>query len=141
MRVKRLPGCEDLPLPARATEGAAGFDLYSAADVHLFVGELTSVPTGIAVEIPLHCVGLLLGRSGLAFKHGVTVGHVGTIDSDFRGEVKVLLEAKTAGLYVRRGVRIGQLLILPLGVSGPLVEAHDLTETVRGTAGFGSTGT
>ncbi len=141
MRVKRLPGSEDLPLPSRATSGAAGYDLYAAADVHLFVGELVAVPTGIAVEIPRSCVGLLVGRSGLAFKHAVTVAHVGTIDSDFRGEIKVLLKAEETGYYIKRGERIAQLLVLPAGVTGTLFEVEELNETERGASGFGSTGT
>ena len=109
--------------------------------MHLFVGEATPVPTGIAVEIPVMYVGLLVGRSGLAFKQGVTVAHVGTIDSDFRGEIKVLMKSDETGYFIKRGERIAQLLVLQTAYwNCPVIEVDTFEKTERGTAGFGSTG-
>lgn len=136
LKIKRLPHGEGLPLPAYATDGAAGLDLCAAADV-AFSGP-TEIPTGFAVEIPDGYEGQVRGRSGLAFKHGI-LAHVGTIDSDYRGEVKVMLVPTAGAILLHKGDRVAQLVISPVK-RAEVQEVDELTGTARGEGGFGSTG-
>lgn len=129
-------------LPTRAHEGDAGLDLYACEAAHIGPGERWSVGTGVGVEIPEGHAGLVLPRSGLARDHGIAlVNAPGLIDSGYRGELRVLLlntdPAET--FRVEPGERIAQLLITPIATPTP-VEAAELTETVRGRGGFGSSG-
>ncbi|MFD2264772.1 dUTP diphosphatase [Lacibacterium aquatile] len=141
--IKRLPHNADLPLPAYATAGAAGMDLAAAVDapVTLAPGARTLVPTGLAVAIPEGFEGQVRPRSGLAAKNGVTVANApGTIDWDYRGEVKVILiNLGPDPFVIERGMRIAQLIIAPVSQVA-VVEVEDLDATVRGVGGFGSTG-
>ncbi|MCR5857788.1 dUTP diphosphatase [Mesorhizobium sp. J428] len=144
--IVRLPHSAGLDLPAYETEGAAGMDLRAAvaADRPLILlpGRRALVPTGLIFELPDGYEGQVRPRSGLAFKHGVTcLNTPGTIDSDYRGEVKVLLvNLGDEEFEVTRGMRIAQLVVAP--VTRVRVEEHSLAgETARGAGGFGSTGT
>ncbi|HXQ88723.1 MAG TPA: dUTP diphosphatase [Solirubrobacterales bacterium] len=133
---------EEAVLPSRAHEGDAGLDLYACEAVHVGPGERWSVGTGVGVEIPEGHAGLVLPRSGLARDHGIAlVNAPGLIDSGYRGELRVLLlntdPAET--FRVEAGDRIAQLLLTPIATPEP-VEAAELTESVRGRAGFGSSG-
>ncbi len=141
----RLPHGDGIDLPAYETAGAAGMDLRAAvpADQPLTLGpgQRALVPTGFVFEIPHGYEGQVRPRSGLAFKHGVTcLNAPGTIDSDYRGEVKVLLvNLGEEAFVIERGMRIAQLLIAPV-VQAAVREAAAASETVRGAGGFGSTG-
>lgn len=139
--IKRLPGNDDLPLPAYATQGAAGMDVVAAEDVDLAPGERHAVATGLAMAIPDGFEVQVRPRSGLALKHGVTVPNTpGTIDSDYRGELKVILiNHGTETFSVRRGDRVAQLVLAPV-TRASWLEVGTLGETVRGEGGFGSTG-
>lgn len=139
--VKRLPHGQDLPLPAYATDGAAGMDVVSAEDVDLAPGARHAVATGLSVAIPAGYEIQVRPRSGLALKHGVTVPNTpGTIDSDYRGELKVILiNHGSESFSVRRGDRVAQLVLAPV-TRGTWVEADTLDHTARGEGGFGSTG-
>ena len=139
--VKRLPGNDDLPLPAYATTGAAGMDVVAAENVDLSPGARHAVATGLAVAIPAGFEIQVRPRSGLALKHGVTVPNTpGTIDSDYRGELKVILINLGAETFsVRRGDRVAQLVLAPV-TRATWLEAETLDETTRGEGGFGSTG-
>lgn len=139
--IKRLPHGLDLPLPDYATEGAAGMDVVSAEDVKLAPGARHAVATGFAMAIPPGFEIQVRPRSGLALKHGITVPNTpGTIDSDYRGELKVILiNHGTETFSVRRGDRIAQLVLGPV-TRGSWLEVEDLGETARGEGGFGSTG-
>ncbi len=139
--VKRLPGNADLPLPAYATEGAAGMDVVSAEDVTLAPGARHAVATGLALAIPPGFEVQVRPRSGLALRHGISVPNTpGTIDSDYRGELKVILiNHGTEAFDVRRGDRVAQLVLAPV-TRASWLEVEDLDETVRGAGGFGSTG-
>ncbi|MGH7564908.1 MAG: dUTP diphosphatase [Gemmatimonadota bacterium] len=131
----------ELPLPRYATSGAAGLDLRSAASHVLEPGERTLAGTGFAIALPPSCEGQIRPRSGLAARHGVTVLNApGTVDADYRGEVKVLLiNLGSEPAEIAAGDRIAQLVVAP--VSRPeLVEVETLPETARGAGGFGSTG-
>jgi len=143
LRLERLAHGADLPLPAYATPGAAGLDLRAAVagELRLDPGERAAVPTGFRIEIPPGYEGQVRPRSGLALRHGVTVANApGTIDSDYRGEVAVLLvNLSREPFVVRRGERIAQLLIAPVA-RVVLEEAISLAATERGEGGFGSTG-
>ena len=135
--------CEDLALPARASEHAAGFDLRAAVDepLRLAPGERAVIPTGISVAIPPGYEGQVRPRSGLAARHGIAlVNAPGTIDADYRGEIQVIaINLGAAAFEVSRGDRIAQLVIAPvLAVELDLVD--DLDGTSRGAGGFGSTG-
>ena len=128
-------------VPTRGTEGSAGLDLYSIESIKIEPGQRALVATGIAVAIPDGCVGHLNSRSGLAAKHGIFVLNApGIIDSDYRGEIKVILyNSSLEPFNVEVGMRIGQLVVLEYKKLEPeLVES--LSETVRGAGGFGSTG-
>lgn len=139
--VKRLPHGEGLALPDYATDGAAGMDVLAAEDVTLAPMARHAVATGLALAIPPGYEIQVRPRSGLAFKHGITLPNTpGTIDSDYRGELKILLINLGAEAFeVQRGDRIAQLIVAPVQ-SGRMVEVDDLDETVRGHGGFGSTG-
>ncbi|WP_419907544.1 dUTP diphosphatase [Hoeflea sp.] len=141
----RLPHGNGLDLPAYETAGAAGMDLRAANDPNvpmvLSPGERMLVPTGFVFEIPAGFEAQIRPRSGLAFKHGLTcLNTPGTIDSDYRGEVQVLLiNHGDAAFTIERGMRIAQMVIAP--VSQARVEERELAnETARGSGGFGSTG-
>lgn len=142
LKVKRLPHCRELP--KYATPGSSGMDLTAALaqPLRLEPGMRASIPTGIAVEIPPGFEGQLRPRSGLAAKAGITLTNsVGTIDSDYRGEVKVLLINHGQDPYTfEPGERIAQLVIMPVP-QVELVEVGELnSQNVRGEGGFGSTG-
>jgi dUTP pyrophosphatase len=133
---------EGARLPTRAHEGDAGLDLYAAEAARLGPGERASVGTGIAVAIPAGHTGLVLPRSGLAKRHGITLPNApGLIDSGYRGELTVLLlNADPAAAFdVAAGDRIAQLVVTPFAEAEP-VEVASLGETSRGLAGFGSSG-
>jgi dUTP pyrophosphatase len=128
--------------PLRAHPGDAGCDLFAAEAARLEPGERASVGTGIAVEIPDGSAGLVLPRSGLAAKHGISVVNApGLIDAGYRGEVRVLLlnTDNTEAFEVGPGDRIAQLVIVEIGDAEP-VEVGELADSVRGEGGFGSTG-
>lgn len=141
--IKRLPGGTDLPLPARMTEHAAGFDLRAAVTepVTLQQGEIRAIPCGFAIALPPGYEAQIRPRSGLASKHGITlINSPGTIDADYRGEVQApLINLGTGPFIVERGMRIAQMLVLPVPPV-ELLEVDDLDETGRGTGGFGHTG-
>ncbi len=141
VRVKRLPHGEGLELPAYATEGAAGMDVLSAEDLTLAPCARHAVATGLAIAIPLGFEVQVRPRSGLALKHGITVPNSpGTIDSDYRGELKVILINHGSDPFeIRRGDRIAQLVLAPVTRASWLV-SDELDETARGEGGFGSTG-
>ena len=140
-----LPHGRGLPLPQRQTEGAAGYDLVAAlpadAPVDLQPGQRMLVPCGFALALPVGYEGQVRPRSGLAVKHGITVLNApGTIDADYRGEVKVpLINLGTEPFTVRRGERIAQLVVAPVSVM-EITVGEALDETERGIRGFGSTG-
>ncbi len=139
--LRRLPHGADLPLPAYATAGAAGMDVVAAEDITLAPGARAAVATGFAIAIPDGYEVQVRPRSGLALKHGVTcLNTPGTIDHDYRGEVKVIL-ANLGGepFAVVRGERIAQLVPAPVQ-RATLVEVAALDDTARGVGGFGSTG-
>jgi dUTP pyrophosphatase len=143
VRVKRLPHARGLELPAYATPGSAGMDLRAALTepITLNPGERVAVPTGLIVEIPEGYEGQVRPRSGLAIRKGLTVVNApGTIDPDYRGELKVLLiNLGNEPVKIERGDRIAQLVISPVA-RARLIEVHEVSTTVRGEGGFGSTG-
>jgi dUTP pyrophosphatase len=142
VRFRRLPSNPDLPLPARATHQAAGYDVRSAAhDFVLEPGAVRAVPTGLTMELPSGIECQVRPRSGLAARHGITLPNSpGTIDPDYRGELKVLLmNLGSEPVEVRRGERIAQLVFARFEAP-QIVEADELTSTARGAGGFGSTG-
>ncbi|MDX3926652.1 MAG: dUTP diphosphatase [Shinella sp.] len=141
----RLPHAQGIDLPAYETSGAAGMDLRAAiAEEDALViapGKRALVATGFIFEIPAGYEGQIRPRSGLAFKHGITcLNTPGTIDSDYRGEVKVLLvNLGDEEFVVTRGMRIAQMVIVP-AIQATIHEADAATDTGRGSGGFGSTG-
>jgi dUTP pyrophosphatase len=139
--VKRLPHFEGLELPGYATDGAAGMDVLAAEDVTLAPGGRHAVATGLALAIPPGYEIQVRPRSGLALKHGITVPNTpGTIDSDYRGELRVILINHGAeGFEIRRGDRIAQLVLAPVTQLSWL-KVDELDDTARGEGGFGSTG-
>ena len=143
VRIKRLPGNADVPLPTRMTEHAAGFDLSAAVTepTVLQSGDIKLIPCGFAMAVPHGYEAQVRPRSGLSSKHGVTmVNAPGTIDSDYRGEVRVpLINLGRLPFTIERGMRVAQMLILPVPKS-ELVEVEELDETARGAGGFGHTG-
>ena len=138
VRTKRLT---DVPLPCRQTEGSAGFDLCAAEETVIPAHAYASVGTGIALELPGKMEAQVRPRSGLAAKHGIGIlNSPGTIDSDYRGEIRVILFNTSGTSYrVSRGDRIAQLVFSVL-TDVELVEADALSETRRGSGGFGHTG-
>lgn len=143
VRLKRLPAARDLPLPTPASPGSSGFDLRAAlpGETVLRPGERLLVPTGLILEIPPGWEGQVRPRSGLALRHGLGVVNApGTIDSDYRGEVAVILiNLGDSPITLQRGDRIAQLVIAPVATV-EWEEADSLDESERGTGGFGSTG-
>lgn len=139
--IKRLPHGHGLDLPAYATSGAAGMDVLSAESVTLKPGQRHAVATGLAMAIPQGFEIQVRPRSGLALKHGISVPNTpGTIDSDYRGELKIILINHGADEFtIARGDRVAQLVIAPV-VQASWEEVEDLDETTRGQGGFGSTG-
>lgn len=139
--VKRLPHFEGLELPQYATDGAAGMDVLAAEDVTLPPGGRHAVATGLALAIPPGYEIQVRPRSGLALRHGITVPNTpGTIDSDYRGELKVILiNHGGQNFAIRRGDRVAQLVLAPV-VRASWLKVDELDETLRGEGGFGSTG-
>ena len=139
--VRRLPHGEGLELPAYATAGAAGMDVLAAEHVTIAPGARRAVSTGLAVAIPPGYEIQVRPRSGLALKHGISVPNSpGTIDSDYRGELKVILiNHGTAPFEVRRGDRVAQLVLAPV-TRASWLQVEELDQTLRGEGGFGSTG-
>lgn len=141
--VKTLPHFEGLALPQYQTEGSAGLDLCAACneDIVISCGERKLVPTGICIALPLQYEAQIRPRSGLALKNGITLPNSpGTIDSDYRGEIQViLLNLGQEPFVVKRGARIAQMVIAPV-VKANLVLADNLDATVRAAGGFGHTG-
>lgn len=142
VRFLRLEANPDLPLPSRATPHSAGYDVRSSdPDFELAPGEIRPVPTGLIMELPPRVECQVRPRSGLAARHGITLPNSpGTIDPDYRGELKVLLQnTGREPVTICRGDRIAQLVFARF--ESPLVEeARSLSETIRGEGGFGSTG-
>ncbi len=141
--IKLLPGCEDIPLPAYQTESSAAMDIHAAVSENLVIepGAIALIPTGFAIAVPDGYEAQVRPRSGLAVKHGITViNSPGTIDSDYRGEVKIAVVNHGAGAFeITRGMRIAQMLIAPV----PRVlwqVKEELPDTQRGAGGFGHTG-
>ncbi|MCF1468820.1 dUTP diphosphatase [Agrobacterium vitis] len=145
LHLKRLPHGEGLELPAYETAGAAGMDLRAAVTeaepLPLAPGKRALVPTGLIIEIPQGFEAQIRPRSGLAFKNGITcLNTPGTIDSDYRGEVKVLLiNLGDEDFTITRGMRIAQMVIAPV-TQVQVIEVSETSDTVRGAGGFGSTG-
>ena len=141
VEVKRLPHGAGLPLPAYATSGAAGMDVVSAEDVTIAPGARHAVATGFAMAIPAGYEVQVRPRSGLALKHGITcLNTPGTIDSDYRGEVKVLLvNLGEEAFTIERGMRVAQMVIAPV-TQVVVAEVTETSDTQRGAGGFGSTG-
>lgn len=141
VRVKLLPHGEGLDLPVYATAGAAGMDVVSAEDVTIAPGARHAVATGLAMAIPAGFEIQVRPRSGLALKHGISVPNApGTIDSDYRGELKIILiNHGQQPFAILRGDRVAQLVLAPVTRAG-WVEVEHLDETARGDGGFGSTG-
>ena len=143
MKIAITNRCPDLPLPERASEHSAGFDLRAAVDEPMMIGpgQRALVATGVAVGIPEGFEGQVRPRSGLAWNHGVSIVNApGTIDADYRGEIQVILINHSSEPFtVRRGERIAQLVIAPV-LSCELVQVENLPSTSRGRGGFGSSG-
>jgi len=142
--VKRLPHNANLPLPAYESAAAAGMDLPAAVEQELTLapGERVLVPTGLAIALPDGYEAQVRPRSGLAARNGITVLNTpGTVDADYRGEVKVILaNLGNEDFTIERGMRIAQMVIAPV-IQAVWQEADSLPETARGEGGFGSTGT
>ncbi|MDG0812472.1 dUTP diphosphatase [Cohnella rhizosphaerae] len=143
IQLKRLPGNEDVPLPRRMSEWAAGFDLHAAVaePVVLTPGERALIPAGFAMAMPAELEAQIRPRSGLAYKHGITcLNSPGTIDADYRGEVKVLLvNLGQQPFAIERGERIAQMVFQRVP-QVTIEETDELPDTVRGAGGFGHTG-
>lgn len=139
--ISQTPDASDLPLPARHTAQAAGLDLHSKIETRIKTGERALIPTGIRVALPFGYEVQVRPRSGLALKNGVTVlNSPGTIDADYRGELKVLLiNHGQEDFIITRGDRIAQMVITKVEMVD-FVLTHNLPETERNTAGYGSTG-
>lgn len=145
IEVKRLPHGDGLPLPKYETEQSAGMDLYAALaegeSVTLGALERAMIPTGLAMALPSGFEVQVRPRSGLAAKNGVTVLNTpGTVDADYRGEVKVILvNLSNEPFTIERGMRVAQMIVAPV-TQGTWAEVSELNETARGAGGFGSTG-
>ena len=141
IKLSRLPHGEGLPLPRYASEDAVGLDVAAAEELTLHPGERHAVATGFAIEIPRGYEVQVRPRSGLAMKHGITcLNTPGTIDSDYRGEVKaILINHSDVVFKIHRGMKIAQMVIARYE-QAELVEAHALSDSSRGAGGFGSTG-
>jgi dUTP pyrophosphatase len=143
VQIKRLPGNEDIALPMKMSEAASGFDLHAAVSesIVLSPGERQLIPTGFALSMPPELEAQIRPRSGLAYKHGITtLNSPGTIDADYRGEVKVLLiNHGQEPFTIQRNDRIAQMVFQVVPFI-ELVVVSDLIETERGSGGFGHTG-
>jgi dUTP pyrophosphatase len=143
IKIKKLPESEDLPLPSYQTEHSAGMDLLAAVDGELIIqsGKWALVPTGISIELPEGYEAQVRPRSGLAAKHGISlVNTPGTVDADYRGEIKVILINFGEGPFIiKRGDRIAQMVINEV-VRAQLIHVEELNGTKRGGGGFGHTG-
>jgi len=141
--LSRMPHAQDVELPAYQTPGAAGMDLCAAIDTDMILakGRFAAIPTGLQIALPKGYEAQIRPRSGLAFKHGVTVlNSPGTIDSDYRGEIKIaLINHGPADVTITHGMRIAQMVISPV-IQAKWQETDDLDKTERGSDGFGSTG-
>jgi dUTP pyrophosphatase len=144
IKVKRLPHAQGMPLPAYATDGAAGMDLLAAVQdpVVIAVGERRLIPTGLSVAIPPDHELQIRPRSGLALRNGIMLPNTpGTIDEDYRGEIQVIvINLGQEPFAVTRGMRIAQAVLTPV-VRGAWLEVDSLDDTARSVGGFGSTGT
>jgi dUTP pyrophosphatase len=144
VRVVRLPGAGDLPLPRYMTPGASGLDVAAAveAPLRLEPGDIAAVPTGLCVSVPFGWELQVRARSGLALEHGLTlVNGVGSIDADFRGEIRVIVgNISRRPFTIERGMRIAQLVLARVG-RAEIEIVPSLDETARGAGGFGHTGT
>ncbi|MCK8488654.1 dUTP diphosphatase [Paenibacillus sp. MBLB2552] len=144
VQINRLAGNEDIELPRKMSELASGFDLYAAVTEELTLqpGQRALVPTGIAIAMPGGLEAQIRPRSGLAYKHGITcLNTPGTIDADYRGEIKVLLiNLGQEPFVIQRNERIAQM-VFQIVPEVNLVQVDELSETVRGAGGFGHTGT
>ncbi|WP_208652583.1 dUTP diphosphatase [Paenibacillus lautus] len=143
VQINRLPGNEDVKLPVKMSELAAGFDLHAAVQepVVLSPGERKLIPTGFAIAMPAELEAQIRPRSGLAYKHGITcLNAPGTIDADYRGEVKVLLvNLGQEPFAIERNERIAQMVFKTVPAV-QFTEVDELSDTVRGAGGFGHTG-
>ncbi len=143
VRIRRAAHSAGLPLPAKMTEHAAGFDLAAAVPepITLQPGDIRLIPCGFSMAIPHGYEAQVRPRSGLSSKHGITmINSPGTIDSDYRGEVHVpLINHGRQSFTIERGMRIAQMLIVPIPLV-ELIEVEELEETARGKGGFGHTG-
>lgn len=141
--IERLPDAVDLPLPKYATDGSAGMDLLAAVENETFVkpGERVLIPTGIRIAVPAGYEAQVRPRSGLAIKNGIAlVNSPGTIDSDYRGPVKIIMiNLGDEPFVINRGDRIAQMVICPV-MRVNLIESNELPDTFRGHGGFGHTG-
>jgi len=143
LKITRLRNNQDLPLPSYATDGSAGMDIYADVenDVVIKPGEIALIPTGIAIELPPGYEAQIRPRSGLAINHGITLLNTpGTIDSDYRGEIKIILiNLGKKEFVVKRGDRIAQMIISKYA-KVEWEEVKELNTTQRGAGGFGHTG-
>jgi dUTP pyrophosphatase len=143
IKLTRLPGSENVPLPSKMSAGAAGFDLCAAVpnDLTLLPGDIRLIPCGFAMAIPPGYEAQVRPRSGLATKNGITlINSPGTIDSDYRGQVHVpLINHGREAFVVKRGMRIAQMIIQPVPTV-EWIEVSELDDTARGAGGFGHTG-
>lgn len=143
LQIKRLENAKDLPLPKFMTEGSCGMDLYANVEGEVVVNpmEIKLIPTGISISLPIGYEAQIRPRSGLALKNGIAlVNSPGTIDSDYRGEIGVILiNLGKEPFIIRRGDRIAQMVINKV-VIPEIIESENLDETIRGKDGFGSTG-
>ncbi len=141
IQILRLPHATDLPLPAYATEGSAGLDLLAAEELELKPGARAAVACGIAIAMPPGYEAQVRPRSGLALKHGITLLNApGTVDSDYRGEIKaILINHGAESFAITRGMKIAQMVIARHEIA-ELEEASELSASARGAGGFGSTG-
>lgn len=141
--IKRVENALDLPLPQYMTKGSAGMDLLARVDENITIlpGTFKLIPTGIAISIPMGYEAQIRPRSGLALKHGISVVNTpGTIDSDYRGEINVILiNFGNKDFVVKRGERIAQMVINKIELP-EIIEVNELSNTSRGEGGFGSTG-
>lgn len=143
VEIIKLANANDLSLPKYATDNSAGMDLMAAIDKDVIIKPLQRImlPTGIKIALPDNFEAQIRPRSGLALKHGLTVLNTpGTIDADYRGEIAVILiNLSNEDFIITRGMRIAQIIISQVAQAN-LIEVTELSETVRGTGGFGSTG-
>lgn len=142
LKIKKLK--DNAILPKRATEGSAGMDLYACIDEEMVIKpqNLVIIPTGIAIELPsANYMANIYARSGLGIKHGICLSNgVGVVDSDYRGEICVgLCNVSDKAYTVKPGERIAQMIIAPVSMM-PIEEVNEISDTVRGVGGFGSTG-